>query len=209
MADQNLTHITIVADRSGSMRRIAADANGGIRQLLADQARLPGACEVSITVFDTEVEHPFTNVRPDDIKVDVIHPRGRTALNDAVGMSIVQLGDELAARDEDDRPGKVIFIIVTDGEENSSREYGHDQIKAMVTEQTTQWGWEFLFLGANIDAFAVGARYGFGRAQTINFEASDQGTESVLRAASAYATRSRSGLDTAFTQAERDAASGL
>jgi hypothetical protein len=206
MTDSSLTHLAIVADRSGSMNGIHTDMNGAIRQLLAEQAKLPGAVIVDITTFDTTVEFPFVGVRPDDVKVDVIVPRGSTALNDALGMSIVRLGERLAALDEDDRPGKVIFVVVTDGMENASREYSDAQVKALVTEQTEKWGWEFLYLAANVDAFATGRGYGFGHAQTISFAADSDGTQSVVAAASGYVTRSRSGLVADFTDEEREAA---
>lgn len=206
MTDSNLTRLVILADRSGSMGHIQKDMNGGIRQLLSEQAKEPGAILVDVVTFDTEVEHPYTGVRPDDIKSDIIHARGGTALNDALGMAIVRLGEELAEMDEDDRPGHVIFVVVTDGEENSSREYTAPQVKAMVEEQQAKWGWTFMFLGANIDSFAVGANYGFVRANTINYAADGEHSVSVLATASAGVTRTRSGLATDFTDEEREAA---
>jgi uncharacterized protein YegL len=206
MTDANLTRLVILADRSGSMGHIQSDMNGGIRQLLADQAKEPGAILVDVVTFDTEVEHPYTGVRPDDIKADIIQARGGTALNDALGMAIVRLGEELAELEEDDRPGTVIFVVVTDGEENSSREYTTQQVKAMVTEQQDKWGWTFLFLGANIDAFGVGANYGFHAGHTMNYGATSKGAKSVIATASAGITRTRSGLSTDFTDEEREAA---
>lgn len=206
MTDQNLTHLAILVDRSGSMGSIAKDMNGGIRQLLADQAKAPGSVVVDVTTFDTIVEFPFEGVRPDDIKVDVLVPRGGTALNDALGATIVRLGEKLAALNEDDRPGHVIFVIATDGAENSSREYTTAQVAAMVTEQREKWGWEFIFMAANIDAFATGRDYGFNRDQTIAFQASGLGAQSSYAAASQSVLRTRAGLNGAFTQDERDAA---
>lgn len=208
MTDSTLTLLAVVADRSGSMTRIASDMNGGIRALLADQAALPGALIVDIWTFDTAVEHPFDWVRPDDVKADVILPRGSTALNDAVGTAIVSVGERLAAMDEDDRPGKVMFLIVTDGQENASREYTLDQVKAMVDKQTAEYGWEFLYLAANVDAFATGAGYGFGAGQTMSYAADSQGTQNVVAAASAGITRSRLGGSADFTDAERQSAGG-
>lgn len=208
MTDQTLTLLALIVDRSGSMSTIANDMNGGIRQLLAEQSTAPGALIVDITTFDTAVEHPYEWVRADDVKSDIIVPRGGTALNDAVGMTIVRLGERLASMDEDDRPGKVIFVIVTDGEENSSREYTHDMVKELVERQQSQWGWEFLYLAANVDAFATGARYGYSAASTMNYTADEHGTQSVIAAASAGITRSRSGLAVDFTDEERAEATG-
>jgi uncharacterized protein YegL len=206
MTDSDLTRLVILADRSGSMGHIQKDMNGGIRQLLADQAKEPGTVVVDIVTFDTVVENPYTGVRPDDVKSDIIVARGGTALNDALGMTIVRLGEELAALPEDDRPGHVIFVVVTDGEENSSREYTAPQVKALVEEQQEKWGWTFLFLGANIDAFAVAGGYGIIRDHSINYAATAKGASSVIATASAGITRTRSGLATDFTDEEREAA---
>lgn len=206
MTDPNLTLLAVIADRSGSMSRIAADMNGGIRSLLADQAALPGALIVDIWTFDSVVEHPYEWVRPDDVKSDVILPRGSTALNDAVGTAIVSIGERLAKMDEDDRPGKVLVLVVTDGMENASREYSLEQVKALVDEQTTRWGWEFLYLAANVDAFATGAGYGFAPGSTVSYAADSQGTQNVVAVASAGITRSRLGGAVDFTEDERQRA---
>jgi len=208
MTDQNLTLLALIADRSGSMSTIARDMNGGIATLLAEQSKQPGALAVDIWTFDNTVEHPYDWVRPDDVKADIILPRGGTALNDAVGTAIVSIGERLAAMDEDDRPAKVIVCVVTDGAENSSREYTLDQVQELVKTQTEQYGWEFLYLAANVDAFATGRNYGFAAGQTMSYDASSQGTASSLAAASAGITRSRLGGDAAFTDAERQKAGG-
>ncbi|QGJ88916.1 hypothetical protein PBI_TEAMOCIL_65 [Microbacterium phage Teamocil] len=208
MTDQNLTLLALIADRSGSMSSIARDMNGGIATLLAEQARQPGALAVDIWTFDDKVEHPFDWVRPDDVKVDVILPRGRTALNDAVGQAIVSIGERLASMDEDDRPAKVIVCVVTDGAENASTEYDLDRVQALVKTQTEQYGWEFIYLAANVDAFATGRGYGFAGGQTMSYAADSQGAASSLAAASAGITRSRLGGDSTFTDAERQSAGG-
>lgn len=205
MTDQSLTHLAFIVDRSGSMHSIAGDMNGAIRALLADQAALDGGVLVDITTFDDKIEHPFIGVRPDDVKTDVIQPRGSTALNDAIGKTVTELGERLAARDEEDRPGKVIVIIVTDGFENASREWTAPAIKELVERQTSEWSWEFLFLGANIDSFAAGASYGIAGTHTLNYAANRDGTQSVVSAASSYMTRSRAGDTTGFTSEEREA----
>lgn len=208
MTDPHLTRLVILADRSGSMGHIQKDMNGGIHQLLADQAKQPGAVVVDIVTFDTVVENPYTGVRPDDVKSDIIVARGGTALNDALGSTIVRLGEELAALDEDDRPGHVIFVVVTDGEENSSREYSTDTVRQMVKHQQEQWGWTFMFLAANVDAFGMGANYGFVRDHTISYAADGEHSQSVIATASAGVTRTRSGLAADFTDEEREAANG-
>lgn len=207
MTNPDLTRLVIVADRSGSMHGIAGDMNGAIRQLLIEQATQPGTLVVDIVTFDTVVEYPYTGVAPAEVTDDIIRPRGSTALNDAVGLTIAKLGAELSSLAEDDRPGHVIVVVVTDGMENASREYTTQQVKAMVEEQTGKWGWTFLYLAANVDAFATGAGYGFARGQTISYAADSEGAESVVKSASAGITRTRSGLSTDFTDEEREAAS--
>jgi Mg-chelatase subunit ChlD len=206
MTNPDLTRLVIVADRSGSMHGIAGDMNGAIRQLLIEQATQPGTLVVDIVTFDTVVEYPYTGVAPAEVTDDIIRPRGSTALNDAVGLTIAKLGAELSSLAEDDRPGHVIVVVVTDGMENASREYTTQQVKAMVEEQTGKWGWTFLYLAANVDAFATGAGYGFARGQTISYAADSEGAESVVKSASAGITRTRSGLSTDFTDEEREAA---
>jgi uncharacterized protein YegL len=206
MTNPDLTRLVIVADRSGSMHYIAGDMDGAIKALLAEQAKLPGQITVDIVTFDTKVEYPYTGVQPAEVTANLIQPRGSTALNDAVGLTISKLGAELSSLDEDDRPGHVIVVVVTDGYENASREYTAAQIKAMVTEQTDKWGWTFIYLAANVDAFATGAAYGFHAGQTMNYAPDSVGTQSVIATASAGITRTRSGLDADFTDEERAAA---
>jgi len=208
MTDPNLTLIAIVADRSGSMSQIARDMNGGITTLLAEQAKVPGTVIVDITTFDDVVEHPYEWTRPDDVKADIIVPRGRTALNDAVGATIVRLGERLAALPDDERPGKVVIVVVTDGAENASVEYTLEQVRALVTEQTERWGWEFIYLAANVDAFATGAGYGFAKGQTMSYAPTASGAGQSFAAASASITRSRFGQAADFTDAERHNAGG-
>lgn len=209
MTDSNYTHLALIVDRSGSMITIASDMNGAIRQLLTDQAKEPGYIKVDITTFDTVIEHPYVEVRPDDVKQDVIIPRGATALNDAIGTTIANLGERFAALPEDERPGNVIIVVVTDGEENSSREYTTEQVRDLVKRQQDEWSWTFIYLAANVDAFATGGAYGFGDGQTIAYAASSAGVGQSYAAASSLITRTRSGLDSSFTEEERQAASGL
>lgn len=206
MTDKNYTHLAFVVDRSGSMNGIHTDMNGAITKMLADQQGQPGYCLVDITTFDTVVEHPYTNVRPDDVKGEIIVPRGGTALHDALGFTIVELGQRFLKMDEDDRPENVIIVVVTDGLENSSREYTGPQVKALVEEQTDRWNWKFIYLAANVDAFATGANMGFAKGSTIAFAASAGGTRSVYDSTSNLVTRTRSGLAAEYTEEERQEA---
>lgn len=206
MTNPDLTRLVIVADRSGSMHGIAGDMNGAIRELLAEQAAQPGTLVVDIVTFDTVVEYPYTGVQPAAVTDDIIRPRGSTALNDAVGLTIAKLGAELSSLAEDDRPGHVIVVVVTDGMENASREYTTAQVKAMVEEQTGKWGWTFLYLAANVDAFATGAGYGFAAGQTMQYAPTARGAGQTISVAGDSITRTRSGLNADFTDDEREAA---
>lgn len=206
MTNENYTHIGLVVDRSGSMSGIAQDMNGGIQQLLRDRIG-DDKVLVDVATFDTVVEFVETDATPADIvSAEYCVPRGSTALNDAIGQMINRLGNKFKTMSEDQRPGNVIVVIVTDGMENASREYTAEQIKKMVEQQTSEWGWVFTYLAANVDAFATGAGYGFDRGQTIAYAASSVGTQNVWDAASANIGRVAKGSRSGYTEDERDSA---
>jgi len=211
MTNPNLTHLALVLDRSGSMQTIHKDMNGAIANLLTEQVALDGDIDLSVLTFDGFSEWTHRNVNLKDeqahgFEKDWIIPRGMTALHDAVGTTVTTLGTQFAAQEEDDRPGKVIVVVVTDGGENSSREYTGDQVKTLVKQQADEWGWTFIYLAANVDAFATGAGLGFAKGQSIGYTANSVGTQSVYAAASAAVTRTRNGGSAAFTDEEREAA---
>jgi len=195
MVNMNYTHLLFVIDRSGSMQRIKNDMEGGIRSLLDEQMKQPGELHVDVFTFDTEVQHLHQNARPDDIKGELIVPRGNTALNDAIGHAFVKTGEMFAAMPEEERPGKVIAVIVTDGMENASREYSREQAKAIVELQRDGYGWEIAFLGATSmgDVFEAAGSYGISRNQTISFEPSSVGVAMTTSNLNDYVTRSRRG----------------
>jgi uncharacterized protein YegL len=207
LTNPDYTHLALVVDRSGSMSPIAQDMNGGIQTLLRDQAKGPSGVKVDVCTFDQIIEFVATDADPLTlVDEEFCNPRGGTALNDAIGMTINRLGNKFKTMPEDHRPGNVIVAIITDGMENSSREYTTDQVKKMVIEQTEQWGWTFMYMAANVDAFATGGGYGFAPGQTISFAASGAGTQNTWAASSANITRTRSGLDSGYLQEEREAA---
>lgn len=186
MTDENYTHLLLIVDRSGSMETIAADMNGGIASLLLDQDEEPGTLLVDAWRFDVLIEKVADNTEPNDPKlIRLVEPRGGTALYDAIGTAVSDLGQHLAALSEERRPGKVVAMIVTDGEENSSREWTLDSIKTLVEQQREQYGWQFVFLGANIDSFAVGHSFGVPQASTMNWEASSAGVAQAMSSTSA------------------------
>jgi uncharacterized protein YegL len=208
MTDPNYTHIGLVVDRSGSMSDIAQDMNGGIQQLLRDQTKAEAFVKVDVATFDNDVEFVATDATPESImNEEFCNPRGSTALNDAIGQMINRLGNKFATMPEEKRPSQVIVVIVTDGMENASREYTSDQIKAMVTKQTDEYQWTFMYLAANVDAFATGGTLGFGRKMSMGYAATAGGTQNMWAASSANIARTIAGDHSGYTDEEREAAS--
>jgi len=159
----DLTDITMVIDRSGSMQSIQSDAEGGINSFIEQQKQEPGEANVTLVQFDTDYEFVHSGVPVKQIPAFKLVPRGSTALLDAVGRAINETGARLAAMDESQRPGLVVFVIVTYGQENSSREFTRDQIRKMVEHQQSAYNWQFTFLAANQDAFAAGGSMGIAQ----------------------------------------------
>ncbi len=144
MTDAHFTHIAFLLDRSGSMQSIRTDTVGGFEAFIAEQRALPGRCTVSLAQFDNEYEEVYTDVPVADVPPLDLVPRGSTALVDAIGRLVNATGARLAALPEDQRPGTVIVGIMTDGLENASKEFTRPQIKAMITEHTDVYGWQFM-----------------------------------------------------------------
>ena len=159
----DLTDITMVIDRSGSMQSIQSDAEGGINSFIEQQKQEPGEANLTLVQFDTEYEFVHSGVPIQQVPAFKLVPRGSTALLDAVGRAINETGARLAATDESQRPGLVVFVIVTDGEENSSHEFTRYQIRMMVEHQQSAYNWQFTFLAANQDAFAAGGSMGIAQ----------------------------------------------
>lgn len=166
---QDLTDITLVVDRSGSMQAIQSDAEGGINAFIADQAKEPGEVLLTLVQFDTEYEFVHRGVPASQVPKNRLIPRGSTALLDAVGRAINETGERLSKMPESERPSLVVFVVMTDGEENSSKEFKKTQIKAMIERQQQDYNWQFTFLGANQDAFAEAADLGIGAAAAADF----------------------------------------
>jgi len=187
--------IVCVIDRSGSMASISQDAIGGFNTFLAEQKKVPGEATLTYVQFDTDYEvvhenKPLNDVPDIDSKTYV--PRGATALLDAIGKTIESVGKRLSGLAESLRPDKVIFVILTDGEENSSHEYSKAKIKEMITHQKDVYQWGFIFLAANQDAFAEGVKLGIDIKDTSNFAATGKGVRQAYGAATASAMAYRS-----------------
>ena len=184
---KNLTEIVFILDRSGSMAGLEADTIGGFNAMIRKQKDEAGEAYVSTILFDnhTEVIHDrvdIQKIRPMTCKDYYV--RGCTALLDAVGKSIHHIGNVHKYAREEDRPEKTIFVITTDGMENASKEYTYDHVRRMIERQQQKYGWEFLFLGANIDAAKEAARFGITEDRAANYHADHQGTAVIYEAMS-------------------------
>lgn len=181
--NNNLTELVVVMDRSGSMYPLADDTINGFNSLIEKQkADTNGDVHVTVVLFDSKITTLYDCVDIKEIPEMTSNdycPLGCTALLDAVGSTITSVGKRLADTPEEERPANVMFVITTDGHENSSREYNQKQIADMIEHQKTKYSWTFMFLGANIDAESVGKSYNIDYAKT--YTASSVGTESVFR----------------------------
>lgn len=175
---KELTELVFILDRSGSMAGLETDTIGGFNAMLAKQRREPGEAFVSTVLFDneTEVIHdraPLDQV--EDLTQEQYYVRGCTALLDAVGGAIRHIGNVHRYARKEDVPEKTLFIITTDGMENASHRYTYPQVRRMIQEKQKH-GWEFLFLGANIDAAAEASRFGIGQDRAANYCCDAKGT---------------------------------
>lgn len=194
--NSNLNEIVCIVDRSGSMGSIAKDAIGGFNTFLADQKTLPGEAKLSLVLFDNEYllpvdNQPIQSVEPLTDRTFV--PRGSTALFDAIGRTITTIGERLAKTIEADRPAQVIVAILTDGEENASHEYGRERIAEMIKHQQEAYNWQFIFLAANMDAFAQASALNIPVSNAANFVADAVGTRNAYDTISNLTTSYRVG----------------
>ena len=176
---KNLTELVFILDRSGSMAGLEADTIGGFNGMLEKQRREPGEALVSTVLFDnvSQVLHdrvPLNKVEPLTDRDYTV--RGCTALLDAIGGAIHHIGNIHKYARPEDVPEHTLFVITTDGMENASRQYTGDRVRAMIQRKKEQYGWEFLFLGANIDAVQTAGRFGIGADRAVNYHADSQGT---------------------------------
>lgn len=174
----NLTEIICIVDRSGSMSSIRDDAIGGFNAFVVDQKNEVGDVRMTLVLFDNEYDVVYDALPLHLVPLlthDTFVPRGSTALLDAIGRTIDDVGKRLGKTPKTNRPGHVIVTILTDGEENSSRHYTHADVAARISHQRDMYGWEFIFLAANQDAIASAAKLSIDRADAACFEASPSG----------------------------------
>ncbi len=203
-----LTDITFVVDRSGSMESIRSDAEGGINSFLVQQKALPGKAVLTLVQFDTEYEFVHNGVPLGKVGYYQLVPRGSTALLDAMGRAIKETGERLAKMPEAARPGLVIFVVMTDGMENASVEYSKAKVNEMVRHQQEAYNWKFTFLGANQDAMAEAKDLGIDQDGAAEFQACmvAEAFEAVNKKATRMRFQRGKGMevDNRFTQDERD-----
>ena len=176
---KNLTELVFILDRSGSMAGLEGDTIGGFNAMIEKQKREAGEAFVSTVLFDnvSEVIHDRVDIRKIQPMTDRdYYVRGCTALLDAVGKAIHHIGNVHKYAREEDRPEKTLFVITTDGMENASRHYTYERVREMIRRQTDKYGWEFLFLGANIDAAAEARRFGIRADRAANYHCDSAGT---------------------------------
>jgi len=204
LTNPDYRHLEIISDRSFSMLGVAAATSEGIAAYIAGQRALPGKCTVSLTEFDTAHDQVFFFRDIDGDTSYTLKARGGTALLDAIGFTFTRCGEHLAAMDEKDRPGEVTVLIATDGEENSSHTFSLEQVQAMIARQQEAYGWTVVYMGANQDAFQVGASLGVPQATTLNYCAA--ATAGTYASASAMVARGTMTGNYTFNAAERTAA---
>jgi len=209
MTDPNRTHIFFLLDRSGSMQSIKSDTEGGFTAFIDEQRRTAGECRVTLAQFDNHYDVVYADRPIADVPALELQPRGSTALLDAMGRLVTDAGATLAALHEDQRPATVIVAIMTDGLENASREWTHPAIKALVEQQTRQYGWQFMYMGADQDAIEVGRNIGVAAANSITYgrgksqEVMANVSDKVRRYRTARAGGDMAAPMPAFTEEER------
>lgn len=176
----NLTEIVFILDRSGSMSGLEADTIGGFNSMIEKQKKQDGEALISTVLFDnaSEVIHDRVNVRDIKPMTDKDYTvRGCTALLDAIGGAIHHIGNIHKYARTEDVPEHTLFVITTDGMENASRRYDSETVKKMIEKQKERYGWEFLFLGANIDAVETARHFGIGADRAVNYHSDSRGTK--------------------------------
>lgn len=192
--NENLTELVFILDRSGSMGGLESDTIGGFNSMISKQQKEDGEAVVSTVLFDDKCEVIHDRVKIADVKrmtEDDYYVRGCTALLDAVGGAIHHIGNVHKYAREEDRPAKTLFIITTDGLENASKQYSFKDVKKMIERQKEKYHWEFIFLGANIDAIEVAGNMGISRDRAANYNCDSEGTALNFECLEAAVTRVR------------------
>lgn len=177
---KNLTELVFILDKSGSMRGLEKDTIGGYNSMLDKQKAVEGQCVITTVLFDNNYEllHDRIDIRAvKPITEEEYFVGGSTALLDAVGKTVHKIETVQKNTSEEYRAEKVMFVIITDGEENASRQYSANQVKKMIERQKAKFGWEFIFLGANIDAVETAGRFGIDADRAVDYVPDSEGTK--------------------------------
>ncbi|WP_442598714.1 vWA domain-containing protein [Neobacillus sp. D3-1R] len=188
-----LTEIIFLLDRSGSMAGLEGDTIGGFNAFIKRQSEVEGETLVTAVLFDNEYEVLWNGIDAKEVKLteNEYFVGGCTALLDAVGKTILDVGYRLSCTKEENRPGKVIFVITTDGMENASREFTYKKVKELILHQQEKYHWEFIFMGANIDVAKEAENMGISTDHAYHFEASEKGVEKMYNMISEAITEKR------------------
>ena len=182
--NDGLTELVFILDRSGSMGGLEEDTIGGFNSLIEKQKKQEGECLVTTVIFDHEIETIHDRIKLADVPVMTDKEytvRGSTALIDAIGKTVEHIADIHRYARPEDVPGRVMFVITTDGMENSSHMYSSDKVKKMI-ENKKKDGWEFLFIGANIDSVETAKHFGISEERAVNYHADKKGTSKLFKA---------------------------
>ena len=191
---KGLSEIIFILDRSGSMRGLEDETIGGFNSLIEKQKKEEGDAFISTILFDNESEVLYDRIPVKEITPmnrNQYYVRGCTALLDAIGGAIHHIGNVHKYIREEDRPEKTLFVITTDGMENASSSYSYPKIKEMIEEKKKEYDWEFLFLGANIDAIDVAGKFGIDASRAVRYESDKEGTELNYKVLDETVTRLR------------------
>lgn len=188
---ENYTHIAILLDRSGSMASIKEDMEGGILEFLKEQKEIKGECTLSLATFDNVYEVQYHRKPISEVEDVVIYPRGMTALIDSMSLFIKDVGADLNSMPDEEKPDRVLFITITDGCENASREFTNETLKELISEQEDKYNWNFTYIGANQDAFSTARSFGGRMDNSMNYSATVDGIKSMSKKMSDATTRYR------------------
>ncbi|WP_137791421.1 vWA domain-containing protein [Bacillus sp. E(2018)] len=179
--NKNVTEIVFLLDRSGSMSGLEKDTIGGFNSFVKRQVERKGKTLLTTVLFDVQYEILWSGVPAEQVQLTRkdYYVRGTTALLDAVGKTILDVGYRLSRTEEHDIPGKVIFVITTDGMENASSEFTHETVKKLIEHQQERYNWEFIFMGANIDVIAESQNLGIKEEDAFSFDATHDGIENL------------------------------
>ncbi len=197
---KNKTDITIILDRSGSMGDVKDDTIGGFNNFVEEQRKVEGEAALSLVQFDDQYEVVYIDKdinSADKLTENTFQPRGMTALFDAVGRTINSVGQRLAGLSEEEKPDKIVFVILTDGFENASQEFQASKISEMINHQRSVYKWEFMFIGANQDAVLSAKEIGIKPSYALTYAANARGTNKAIRTMSSKIRQFRISEDAA------------